>query len=627
VAPQVVPAVAPLAEERRPYLEVAPALAAVPLDGVWVRVASVAKTFDELPSLVKGLPQLAPLRNLVEGRAGLLPADVAAVVDASQPVELLLPRGTTPVWAFRVRSPEAIAEGGAGLTLRRRAAGVWDVGGVVAEAEEPPLDDDEEPGDDDEEAEEEDSSEPSPFEVTGLHCQLQHRPAPVDYRVLCSAQPEAIELAAAFLAAPPSAAAAASGVHLELAGPSYAQMRERILASLPPEGEAGDAARRAGRQMALGLFQGLFEHDRLMLDVSLDQLHADAALDLAFGDTLKSASFGAWLAQSSKATLPPSYSRLPADSSLALGMNLGPGVTDFILEQVEHGIDEETLASPAEKREALESLRGVLPSDGRLSLAFNLDVAAALEALNSPAIRLADDAERPLSAASVQELQAASSGVLVLGVEEQPARYLAAVRRAYRIGRKPSKTRPGHEEKNPRSHSELTQLSGAPAGLPRDTLHLVSSVRPERKYVPPADDSAPPMLPYDEHFLIVPDGDHVWLVYARSLALAVAQAKALLAPAAKVTGAVPEAAVLAASAQLALFGFGDAHFDSKTERASARRKLSGVNLAPGQARLPLPLTIRVVPRQDAPGWWLRLHSHVQLDQLLAQVMSLFVARE
>lgn len=614
-------------QERRPYLEVAPALAAVPLDGVWVRVASVAKTFDELPSLVKGLPQLAPLRNLVEGRAGLLPADVASVVDPAQPVELMLPRGTTPVWAFRVRSPEVIAEGGAGLTLRRRAAGVWDVGGVVAAAEEPPLDDDEEPSDDEDEAEEEeDSSEPSPFEVTGLHCQLHHRPSPVDYRVLCSAEPEAIESAAAFLAAS-APAAAASGVHVELAGPSYAAMRERVMASLPPEPESGDAARRAGRQMALDVFQGLFEHDRLTFDVSLEQLHADASLELAFGDDLKSSSFAAWLAQGSRATLPPSFARLPADSALTLGVNLGSGVVDFILDQVEHGIDEETLTSPAEKREVLESLRGVLPSDGRFSLAFNLDVAAALEALNSPAVRLADDADRPLSAASVKELQAASSGVLVLGLEEPPARYLAAVKRAYRIGRKQSKTRPGHEDKNPRSHSELTRLSGAPPGLPRDTLHLVTAVRPERKYVPPADGSAPPILPYEEHFLVVPEGDHVWLVYARSVALATAQAQALLAPRATANGAVPDASVLSAAAQLALFGFGSAHVDSKNERIAARRQLSGVNLAPGRARLPVPLTIQILPRQDASGWRLRLHSHAQLDQLLAQAMSLFMTSE
>jgi hypothetical protein len=96
----------------------------------------------------------------------------------------------------------------------------------------------------------------------------------------------------------------------------------------------------------------------------------------------------------------------------------------------------------------------------------------------------------------------------------------------------------------------------------------------------------------------------------------------------KANAAAPEpATVLAASTQLALFGFGSAHIDSKTERIAARRKLSGVNLAPGQARLPLPLTIQVLPRQDATGWRLRLHSHAQLDQLLAQAMSLFVGSE
>ncbi len=619
-----VPGVVAVEEERTPYAELASQPVAAELDGVWVRVESMKRTFDGLPSLVKGTAPLARLRDLVEGRSGLLPADVAAVIDPARPIDLTMPLSLTlgvdaPIWAFHVRSDDAIAQGEAGLTLRRVRPGVWNMGGVVTARPqaEPGYDDDSEPPEEGDEPPEDATPPAEP-----VSCQLWHLPAPVGYRVVCSQSLEAIEHTAGFLLSPARASSAARDLHLELAGPSYANACQHFLQIANQGEKAKSSAERSGEQLAKQLFGALFEHDRLTLDVTVDNLRAQAQLELVYGEHLSSPGFAEWLAQSAKATLPSSYARLPSDSQLSVGLNLGATVVPFLLGEFERSIDEETLTPPAQKRELLEALRGIFPVDGRASFAMGMDVSAALAALDSPAVQLADDADKPLRPAAVAQLQAALGGWVVIGLEEPPARYLAAAKRAYRVGKLKSPDRPGREEKNRRSDSNLVSQSGAPRGLPRDTLHFVDAVRPSRKYVPPADGSAPPILPYDGHILLVPDEQRVWIVYARSEAVAVKQAQALLGSRTSREGAKVPNGMLAAALQIALLGVPDVHADSKSERKAARRLLAAIDRAPGRAQLPVPLLVQVLPRQDAPGFVMRLESSAQLDELLAQGIAL-----
>jgi hypothetical protein len=615
---------APVEEERTPYAELAPQPAATELDGVWVRVESIKRTFNGLPELVKALPPLVRLQDLVEGRSGLLPADVAAVIDPAQPIDLTMPLSFTlgadaPIWAFHVRSDDAIAQGAAGLTLRRVRPGVWNMGGVVATQPQAAA------GDDDESEPSEEGDEPPEDTmppVEPVSCQLWHLPAPVGYRVVCSQNIEAIEQTAPFLLSPARSTSASRDLHLELSGPSYAKSCQRLLQTLKQTEKARSSAEHTGEQIVERLFGALLEHDRLALDLKLDNLRAQAQLELVYGEHPSTPGFAEWLTQSSRATLPPSYARLPADSRLNLGFNLGPNVVSFLMDEIERSIDEDTLTPPTEKREMLESLRGIFPPDGRASLAMGMDVPAALEALDNPAVQLADDADKPLRSAAVAQLQAALGGWVVIGVDEPPARYLAAAKRAYRAGKLKWRDRPGREQKNKRSDSDFVSLSGAPRGLPRDTLHIVSAVRPNRKYVPPADGSAPAILPYDEHMLLVPDEQRVWIVYARSEALAVKQAQALLSSSASREGAKAPNGVLAAALQVALFGVSEVHGDSKSERKAARRVLAAIDRAPGRAQLPVPLLMQVLPRQDAPGFVMRLESSAQLDELIAQGFAL-----
>lgn len=617
---------APVEAERTPYAALAAPLAEVQLDGIWLRVESLKRTYDGLPELVKALPGVARLQNMVEGRAGFIPADVAAVIDPSQPIDVSMPLSfalgvDSPVWAFPVRSPDAIAQGAAGLTLRGVRPGVWDMGGVVAAPSapesEPGADDDSEPPEDDDEP-----VEDAGAMFTSASCRLWHLPAPVGYRVVCSQSLEAIERAAPFLLSPTRAKHEARDLHMELAGPSYAATCEHLLQLMKLGEQPKTSGERTGQRIVEQLFGAMLEHERLSLDLTLDQLRATAQLDLVYGEHPSTPGFAEWLAQSSRAALPSSYARLPSDSRLSLGFNLGPAVVSFLVDEFSSGTDEDWIVPPADRRQLLDALRGILPADGRASFAMGMDVPAALEALDNPAVQLADAADKPLRPPAIAQLQAALGGWWVIGVEEPPARYLAAVKRAYQVNQRKWPTRPGHEEQNKRSTSDLVSLSGAPRGLPRDTLHLISQERPARKYAPPADGSAPVILPYDEHILIVPDDQRVWIVCARSETLAVKRAQALLgSPASRAAASAPPG-VLKAAMQVALFGLSELHHDSKGERKAARTMLAAIDRSPDRAQLPVPLDLQVQSRQDAPGFVLRVSSSLRLDELLAEGFAL-----
>lgn len=624
LAPKPATVAAQPAEERRPYAELAVTPKSVELDGAWLHVTSLRHTLEELPSLVKELPGLTLFKDLVEGRGGLVPPDVAAVIDPAQPIDLFFPMANdaeVPLLSFRVRSAEAIEQGAAGLTLARLEPGVWRIGSVSGEPVEPPPEAEAEAEPDDDEPAPEDSLETSGM---AMGCRLVHLPPPVGFRVLCSRGTPPGPAGQAFLLAPQRDVAFTSDAHLELAGSGYAAALEHLqkITSAKVGSTSQNPGSRAGEELVSDTFAALLGHERLRLDVSLKGLLAEAQLDLDYARGTPSSSFSSWLEQSSKAELPSGFARLPADNQLTLGMSLGSAVVQEILRAIDHDIDEETITSEAQKRELLESIHGILPQDGRLTFALGVDVPAAMQALESPAVRLADDADKPLAPAAVRELQAALGGWFVIGVEEPPARYLTAVKRAYKVGKQTSKTRPGHEPKNRRSSSELTRLSGAPAGLPRDSLHIVSQERPDKKYEPPTDGSSPPMLPYDEHILVVPDGARVWVVVARSEAVALKQAQALLAQSASMKSQVADPGVMSAAMQVAFVVLSDVDYDSKIQRAAARKLLSQLNSAPQQARLAVPLDLRVLPREDSAGFRLHFSSSVQLDQLLGQAIAL-----
>ena len=133
---------APADDERRPYAEL---LQPSPGDaekspGIWVQVRDVAALGGRLPKSLQTELPVRLLSDIAKTVSSTFGADVAAVIDLAQPVDIALsiPPGfgpPNPVFGFRVRSPEAIEHGQAGLTLRRVGPGVWQLGDPMPSAD------------------------------------------------------------------------------------------------------------------------------------------------------------------------------------------------------------------------------------------------------------------------------------------------------------------------------------------------------------------------------------------------------------------------------------------------------------------------------------------------------------
>src|SRR4051812_14143050 len=90
VSPRSEAAVAQSSEaERRPYAELMPPPregAASP--GVWLEIASPAQLLSKLPDAIQSKPGFQAIKDVTKLATEALGADVGAIVDLSQPVEL-----------------------------------------------------------------------------------------------------------------------------------------------------------------------------------------------------------------------------------------------------------------------------------------------------------------------------------------------------------------------------------------------------------------------------------------------------------------------------------------------------------------------------------------------------------
>jgi hypothetical protein len=613
--------------ELHPYADLAaPPAPGAEARGAWIQIRSPSTLWRKLPNIVRGVPPLAVLKDLVEGHSAILPADVSAIVDPSQPVDLVFPFGlpasaVPPTWAFRVRSAAAIARGEAGLTLRRVGSGAWEIGGVV-DAAEPGTD---EPlGDPDEEGEE--SPEEGAFgPMSGpLRCRLLHLPAPVDYRVLCSSSLEGIDENAGFLLAAERVSTSPGDVHFGVSGKAYADIQNKARAglALAPDPSASSSSR-SGEELASSGMLALMDHEALTLDVSLNEPAAKVQLDVVYGAKLGSQTLAQLLEQSSHASLPGIVASAPdKEASLTLGLgNIGAPFVRAIVEPILESFDDDVIW-PKKGREALRSsLYDIIPHDGRFALTRGLDTAAALAALNADEVRLADELDKPLSHLAVEHVQAALAGWSIVALEVAPEPYLASIMRAYRLNQVPLKTKPGREEKNPRNAHASMKLASTPRGLPPGTLYLIDPTRPNPKYVPPADGLHPAELPYDSHYLVVPDRGRIWLIAARSAALAATQARRIVAE--HVTPASqPLTAAASLNASLGMFEALDLDWDTKAQREKARAALRRIERAPRHGLFKMPIKVEVLPRAEDAGWRVRLSSEANLMDLMAEAAAL-----
>lgn len=603
-------------EERRPYAEEATYLPQAPaeVDGLWIHLHSPSASWAKLPTLVQSFPALAPFKLLAQG-GGLLPRDAAAVIDLSQPLDVSMPMpspGTpdlTQVWIFRVRSPEAILHGEAGLTLHRVSQGVWEMGSVVArapEASESPLDDDEE-------ANPEAETEPPP---APLQCRLAHLPEPVGFRVLCARDAEQLTLQQPLLRAS-LANKTNSDLHVELAGASYRAARDKLLAMTRRRASLGDESDRRATELVTSGFAALLDHQRLTFDFGLDGPHASLELSLVYGAQSQSPRFEKWLAYSAQGSLPPSFVRLSAHSGMTIGAHgFGPELVSFLLDEVMTVMDETTYIKPKDAAEARAIMTELIPPGGRITVGFGYDGEAALNVLNA-GIKVTDEAEDPPHAVDAKALQAALAGWTVIGVDAPPGPYLAAVKHLYARRNLPAPSKDPKDDMRYPSRTKWKALP-VPPGMPAGTQHYLAETRKNPKH---RDGYAALELEYDENVLVLPDTDHVWIVIARSKDSVVRRAHALLTETpAELPKPAPEQPFGAFFFDMASIVQAGLDWDSRFQREAARHELGAVLRAPKRGKVQTPIWLDVVA-SDGGGYRLRAQTRVSLEDWLVDLVA------
>lgn len=618
---------APLAP-RRPYAETMPASNEAPIvPGIWVRLGAPSRTLGKLPSMVRDSPPVAPITSLDNQLASPFGSAVAAVIDLSQPVDVALDLpgvffvDPSPTWSFRVRSPDAVLHGTAGLSLQRVSAGVWSI--AVPPPAAPELEPDA-AGEEEQDPEEYEGEAPEVV-LEAPSCQLRHLPEPVGYRVLCSASAERLNRDALFLTAPARDTPTALDARAELGGPEYRKLTDKRQRQFEDVIEVEeDPSARAITALLSNATRSLLLHDQFGAELELRGELLRGQIEVRFGAELDAPLLNGWLAQSSTVRLPASCSRLPADGALAgCFSGLGEEIVRHLLDGVMNAMSEDLQITPRDFAEMSAALGGLVPRAGSFSFACGVDPDEAFRALTAPAVADADEAGRPLSAASVASLNAALGGWCAVAFDVDADRYLAAVQRAFRANNlKATKKR---ADPNPRSHSHLKQKH-APRGLPTKSLHYVGENRPDPRYRPLPYIGEPPMLPYDMHLIVVPDGARAWIVTSRSEKLAVGRARSILA-AADPKQSWPELTVLDGQPALGFLAVDfaaasaiDIEWDSKQQRARARDALKTALVTSGK-RKRVPFWLDVVERRDAPGHAMRLRTEFPFFAVLGDLAA------
>jgi len=629
------PRVAPVAEtsevERHPYAELvepaAPSAAVSP--GAWLQIGNAARLVSLLPSQVQAQPSLQPFRDVTTLARGALGADIASVIDLAQPLDVAVSipqphQEPALVVAFRLRAPDAIERGQAGLTLRRVVPGMWLIGDRSSPALEGPAPPSDDEGED--EAEEDrgelPESEPSSPPLT---CVLAHAGAPVGFRVLCGARLENVQRAAPFLLRelPRSTA----DVQLELGGPAYRALIEQGVATVKAKAEgpmeAQSSGEKFGEQVGLAIVETLGAHERVSLSLRLGSAGAELQLDVAFPDSPLTQGLQRWALSAQKQRLPGSFGLLPSDHGLAFSfVGLGQDTTRSFLSTALGTIMTDTaqefVVPASQQRELIEAFRGIVPADAHVSLAMGADVDAIEAALTSRAVVQADSARTPLTAASIKALQEAFGGWVTIGLDVSPKPYLAAVERLLRADALPMRRRAGMPRKSSeREDSDLVRRPVSTRGLPSGTIHVLEKVRPAKTYLSTFD--KPPILPYDAHWLVVPDGPRVWIVIARSEAGAGARALALLrrdhrlAQLPDVQQAIEQPLLGAWHYSMAGMRLQSLDFDSALQRDISRTHLQIFRKLLRQAKTPMLMTIEAVPL-STPGAGFGLRGKLHVNQ-------------
>jgi hypothetical protein len=547
---------------------------------MWLRVASPARDLPILAQLLPVEENVLVLLSNPERSLLILAGDkVAAAVDVSQPLDAMAGVGPADegkfALAFTAR-PDAKQR----LSLRRVARGRH----VIED----------------------------PTGRMFTTCELWELPPPTGARVVCGSSGVALRELGPDLVHNTTRSTSAA-FRFELGGRAYGALLKQSLAEQVAEDAALPPAQRSGAELGRKWTATLLGGERVGFDLTLADRSIELAIDLGYR-TVEHPLFASFLASAaSAAPLPEAYSALPDDSHIrgalaGLDPTTGRTLRDEGLLQMIAALEEELVVTPAQHDELERASMAVVPERLRGVFAVGQDFDAANRLLAAP------DRAGPAS----KELEHAIAGWAIIGVEADPTVYVPAVREFVKVAnyRFPEKAAvaSGASPSGPvlpppsgRTDSTLKQRP-APKGLPPGAMHLVDEVRPNPLYKPAGPDALPPLRPYEQHILVLPDAPVVWFVIARKEADALSRAKQLLAKSAqKSAAAAPKGAVLLAELSLAGVMAQTVEVETLSQREQARATFRRLTLLPAGGRTGIPLSLRVVaePSGSQKGYMLR----------------------
>ncbi|HYJ09495.1 MAG TPA: hypothetical protein VEX18_10810, partial [Polyangiaceae bacterium] len=324
-------------------------------------------------------------------------------------------------------------------------------------------------------------------------------------------------------------------------------------------------------------------HEKLTVELGITPRGIELSLALDYTSKRQSPLLQQWL-EGSLSPKPLASAHPSGNFWLAYaGSDVYAKLQDAMLDEFLADMAESTTASAQDLKDAREIIGKLVPATGRFGLASGSNVPAALTLL-----------EKQGAASPVQrrKLDRTLGGWWLFTLDTPPVEYLATVERALKLEQRDVKDKPGKApEKVSATSSKLSQSRAVPKLLPAGSLHLLSTVSPNKNFEPSAEH--PAQDAHIHHFFVVPDSaqSRVIIAISRSEDLAAAQARAALDSSAVLPPA-PGALLALRVTPAAIRGM-LASFDSAAEAGKSKEFLQSVLALPSQGQQDLHLTAAV----------------------------------
>ena len=398
-----------------------------------------------------------------------------------------------------------------------------------------------------------------------LGCELWHAAEPVGARLICATSAALIEQQGEFFMAAARTSVDRANFHAEVPGSAVQLALEKQADEEKHEGPAAGDDDDAGSGAALGrklVTELARDLSGIGWDLTLQRGSVEISQMVGFSrsDSLLSASLSG--RASAPKPVPETFWRLPSDSDVSLyseGAEPEPMrrlAASWIHDLISAGqTDSEYTFSASMLDQWERALRGTLLRGGAFEIAYGRDLDRAATVLSEAAERARDRGPNAGGAdPALKKAQARLGGWVLFGIEDDSQAYLQALRQALLLAadktkypRKNGASGPSSPSPAGASRYYLTERPLKPeSGLPPEALHVVARSEPNPKYRA-SKTKQPAPAPSTYHLVAVPNAArHLWLAISPDEGLALARARAVLAPdPAKTLGASDELRQLA----------------------------------------------------------------------------------